>query len=887
MVNRLEEMPMGQLVMAVALAWLGCGGDNHSGTELDAGERVQDAGGQDAEGPDDMAPAAYLRDLPSWAEFSPPLPEAPPAPIEGAEVVMTEEVVEQVVPPEDGQPADPDNPLTRPVTYDCMQVPYSLTETPQRLISSDPNRDVLYPGAMLQGRTHRDGSSIGDLLPLTIPKRAPVRVSIPDLANAGNDNFRLVQPNQAEVGQAVGDIVGHATAADIDTPSSVSFEMTTYHSERQFALQAKMSARYLGFRASASGSVERDASETTVAVQFTQRMYTVAVEAPGSGPEDFFAEDFTADDLQKLVDAGKLGPDNLPVYVSSVTYGRMMTFALTSSASESEIKAALRASYRSFAGSASGSLNARQKEILSSSKIVLSTLGGDATDAIKVVRSGDWSQYFEKNAALSTAVPLSYTFKNVGDGSIANVSEATEYTVKTCTPRSATPGLLELRDMQAHLLDLDQVSEVIVADENGDGLDDLIFNDRSGANKVHVLHASADGTFVAGPSFTHPESAKYGAWADYQLRAGDVDGDGRDDLAWHYDRVVSDQRRNVTYVALAGHADDGGYVPADLFERADPAISEGSYTFFLGDLNGDGQADLLLSSVPVRDTNYLHVGLSTGDGGFRMEDGTYQLLGSKGWGPYDPYVGDFNGDGLVDVLFNAVSATSKALWGTVVEAARNDVWMFAADASQRDASLNDYPLSAPMVAGSPFQWPDMDEKYQGSLSGRALLIGDIDGRTGLDLAWAKLPEDGGSGEYTVTLESALWSEGDRYTRAKRADTFVLRKSDPDSDSKPDAPDDLRMLLADVGGDDKDDFVINELSGVDGGAVRNLIHVGLSNGDGSFDHSTIVQELTPDPQETSPWSQFQLWPGRFGGSSKTDLVWVLKTNRTHVYVAIAK
>ena len=40
-----------------------------------------------------------------------------------------------------------------------------------------PNEAYLWPGAFIQGASHRDGS--GSVLPLVIDERAPINVSIP------------------------------------------------------------------------------------------------------------------------------------------------------------------------------------------------------------------------------------------------------------------------------------------------------------------------------------------------------------------------------------------------------------------------------------------------------------------------------------------------------------------------------------------------------------------------------------------------------------------------------------------------------------------------------------------------------------------------------------
>ena len=60
----------------------------------------------------------------------------------------------------------------------------------------------------------------------------------------------------------------NATRSGLSTPSTIAFEMQTYYSERQSALQIGLSGRYLGYEASASGSIDRNVSETTITPQF-------------------------------------------------------------------------------------------------------------------------------------------------------------------------------------------------------------------------------------------------------------------------------------------------------------------------------------------------------------------------------------------------------------------------------------------------------------------------------------------------------------------------------------------------------------------------------------------------------------------------------------------
>jgi hypothetical protein len=58
-----------------------------------------------------------------------------------------------------------------------------------------------------------------------------------------------------------------------------------------------------------------------------------------------------------------VGPTNLPIYVASVVYGRIMMFSLSSSESTESIKSALQAQFSGVV--ASGSVNTAYSSLLS------------------------------------------------------------------------------------------------------------------------------------------------------------------------------------------------------------------------------------------------------------------------------------------------------------------------------------------------------------------------------------------------------------------------------------------------------------------------------------------------------------------------------------------
>ncbi|MGH6690676.1 MAG: FG-GAP-like repeat-containing protein, partial [Gammaproteobacteria bacterium] len=584
------------------------------------------------------------------------------------------------------------------VAYICEVTPYSVQRNPQDIVMYSPNAAILWPGALIQGVTHRDG--LGSLLPLVINERAAINVSIPAIQTG--TNFRRVDTvDQAHVASAIGSIVGNATASGLQTASSIFFYQETYNSQRQFGLAANISGRYLGFEGAAGGSINRNSSETTISAHFYQKMFTVVV-SPPSTPGGWFSGAFTPAVLQQQVSLGRIGPGNLPVYVGEIVYGRMMMFSITSTASATELRTMINASYQNLTGQVSGGLSTRHQTILSESRISIASLGGNDSATIAMIRTGDWSAYFTASSPLSTAEPLSYAFYNIGDNSLASVTEATNYNVNACA--ATTGGQYDFLPAQSLTAPVPVPYETYLADVNADNLDDLIYAHASVAsgNQVAVSLAVGDGTFGAPATYTNSQPAPPEAWANYQLAVGDVTGDSRADLVWN-NRASA----NKTYVAVAlaggGFRFDpvqvhptGAWVSLYTFQLGDvdadgdkdivwnytynggnrtyvglasdtarfsfPAFDQHptggdwrGWTLHLGDLNQDGRADLIWTAVPGRASpNDTYTALSQGGGVFGAEK-THVYPVACCWTGYRPLIGDFNRDQVADIVWNGAN----------------------------------------------------------------------------------------------------------------------------------------------------------------------------------------------------------------------------------------
>ncbi|MEM6801203.1 MAG: thiol-activated cytolysin family protein, partial [Bacteroidota bacterium] len=724
----------------------------------------------------------YLNDLPTWTEFSPPRPNMDAAPTGGPLVDEPEEVLDVLQIDEDGNT----NTLFD-VSYACQSKPYTITNNPEQVVMYSPDREILYPGALIQGKSHKD--PLGSLLGLKISERTPIKVSIPDFATA--DNFRLVEiVDNAEVSAAVGEIIGNATQNNLSAPSSISFKEEVYHSESEFGLKIGISGKYLGYSGSASGSIDRNSAETTISAQFFQRMFEVVVEPPQT-PGAFFSSDFTSEKLQEQVNLGRMGPDNLPVYVSKVTYGRMMMFSMTSTASEEDIRATLKAGYEGISGNVKANMSAKQKKILETSKITIASYGGDARATLDMIKSGNWKDYFTNEAPLSSASPLSYTFRNLGDGSIAKVTETTEFSIKECSAMQASPGVFSFSsEMNFSFSDISFPVESYKGDFDGDGDEDILFNHKSNnSNQVKVGLSDGNGSFNFLAVSNQTETTPDGDWQNYTTLIGDFNGDGKKDIAWNslktsnknfialaqgdgsfeYQPIEEFASTWTTYDALVGDIDNDGkdeFVYNNTLNSANgihsadydgPGMelnnyrnigrngdSWNGYTAFLADVDGGG-ADMIFSTIPLANSHFIYTS-SFVNGNWTSRKVTSR--GNSGWAPYEIFLGNIDNNINTDLVYNALGNK------------RNDI--------HRDLSKGDGTFSLPPYQSHPLKDNEDWCKFEANLvdvnnDGKSDLVWSVNG-TGetVNRVYVALATDSGDFDFSPEMQThpanVVWSQ---------------------------------------------------------------------------------------------------------------------------------
>ncbi|MGO8994288.1 MAG: FG-GAP-like repeat-containing protein [Polyangiaceae bacterium] len=281
-------------------------------------------------------------------------------------------------------------------------------------------------------------------------------------------------------------------------------------------------------------------------------------------------------------------------------------------------------------------------------------------------------------------------------------------------------------------------------DVNGDGFADVLvgITDTSRYADVYVYAGGSSGVATT-PVVIDGPTTGYGTFGVLNTAiasAGDVNGDGYSDVVVGVTSENAQTEVGAVNFYLGGPGGLGSTM-TEVFSEGLPGYAEGQTVAVagVGDVNGDGYADVLTNGVYANDEVYLLLG---GPAGLSTVPITISTIGST-YGSTIGAAGDVNGDGYGDFLVAAGVATYLYLGGA--------------------SGPSSTPITLPLADASHACADDVNGDGLSDLTlGMTVYFGDPTGLASTTVTLTD-PSDGGADDvYELSAESAGDIDGDGY-----------------------------------------------------------------------------------------------------------------------------
>ncbi|WP_324789931.1 VCBS repeat-containing protein [Streptomyces sp. H51] len=364
---------------------------------------------------------------------------------------------------------------------------------------------------------------------------------------------------------------------------------------------------------------------------------------------------------------------------------------------------------------------------------------------------------------------------------------------------TGTPGTAETGDFFGN--------DTAYADFNGDGYDDLavgasgedVGSDTDGGG-VTILWGSASGLTGKGTTVADPAPTSHDYWGE-TLAAGDFDGDGKADLA------VSSSTATI-------HVFKGGFTTSGTaggrYTIKPPIQGSGGIgpvNLTAGDVNGDHRTDLVVDGYETQtdygwNRNYYVPGTSTG----------LSSASAKALKPgVITAIGDINGDGYGDIVSGAYWNTTTSDGTTIPDSAKGGkVWVTYGSSSG--------PGTVTGITQDTGNVPGTSENND--WFGYELDLGDVNGDGYLDLAIGVAGENIGSAANTGAV-TVLYGTANGLNTASGAQSFAQSTAGVPGTDEDDDQFGLDVKLDDVTGDGRADLTVGSAENANDGAVTYL------------------------------------------------------------------
>lgn len=303
--------------------------------------------------------------------------------------------------------------------YICTKRSVSVTDGNGEFPLFDTNAEVIFPGALLQGKTLNETTPA----PIVV-KRAGGTISYN--LNDGNTKsfFKVDEVKKSSIQNGMNQIISGSQAV----PDNFVLEIFQVESEKELALEMGIKVETFASKVKSNMSFSTDKKYNRTLVKLTQKFYDMSFDLPTS-LDEIFDESVTPENLATYVQA-----DNPATFISSVVYGRIFYMLVESTSSRQEMEAKLSATYDGVTVGVSGEVKASALEELKEVKIKVIAYGGNGSS--KLVGETNIqriAELLDETNDIRSGLPLSYVVRSVErPDKVVGTNISTELEVVDC-----------------------------------------------------------------------------------------------------------------------------------------------------------------------------------------------------------------------------------------------------------------------------------------------------------------------------------------------------------------------------------------------------------------------------------------------------------------------
>jgi hypothetical protein len=304
--------------------------------------------------------------------------------------------------------------------------------TLQQLAAYGPNNGLLWPGALVQGR-----SLAGNQLAPVGLTHGPQEITVLSFIPTGTESIgALIQtPALRAVNDEIIDIV--FGSSNPHQPAQMSFTKYEIFSAEQAVTTINATFSGPGVDFSSYLSTLDYSSRSHLILTFVQNYFEVTV-APPAHPSEFYGTRVSLREIK--AQSSQTTGANPVVYVDSVTYGRAAYIVLSSTVSLRKLSAAVNASFGGLLASGHLGGTTEQQQVVRSSDQKVFVLGGDAAAGARLVTQNiaglpEWISAGGTFSRESPGKPIAYSVRYLrSDYRPAGAFFTTDYSRPNCVP---------------------------------------------------------------------------------------------------------------------------------------------------------------------------------------------------------------------------------------------------------------------------------------------------------------------------------------------------------------------------------------------------------------------------------------------------------------------